>query len=240
VTTEMDWLEAFPIRPATEAVEALCESWHFLTRVPRPGFHAGKREPELTRALKAHVECVTARNRGLLGMWATEAVINEIDLETAELKEERRTDIVYGWNDATAGIQLVFEFKKVNRHTRSRQQYLGANGLGRFVTGIYSCRQPVAAMVGVLTDPEEMVVPALLKALSNKATASALKLRARASGAAYDRPSLLFPAADFDTEHDRPRELAPSHGSIRVAHIFLAFKQPDTSPILQAQVEHRT
>lgn len=226
MTTETDWLDAFPIRPATEAVEALCESWHILARVPRPGFHAGKREPELTRALKAHVEHVTARHRGLLGMWTAEAVINEIDLETAELKEERRTDIVYGWNDATTGIQLVFEFKKVNRHARSRQQYLGANGLGRFVTGMYSCSQPVAAMVGVLTDPAEMVVPALLKALSNRATASALKLRSRASGAIYDRPSLLFPAADFDTEHDRPPELAPAHGSIRVAHLFLSFEQP--------------
>lgn len=228
MTTELDWLDAFPIRPATEAVEALCESWHFLTRVPRRGFHAGKREPELTRALKAHVERVTARNRGLLGMWAAEAVINEIDLETAELKQERRTDIAYGWNDATTEIQLVFEFKKVSRHGRSRQQYLGANGLGRFVTGLYSCRQPVAVMVGVLTDPAELVVPALLKALSNPAIASALKVRSRASGTNYDRPSLLFPAADFDTEHDRPPDLAPSHGSIRVAHLFLAFEQPAT------------
>lgn len=226
MTAEMEWLDAFPIRPATDAVEALCESWQVLTRVPRPGFHAGKREPELTRALKAHVEHVTARNRGLLGMWAAEAVINEIDPETAELKEERRTDIVYGWNDASTGIQLVFEFKKINRHSRSRQQYLGENGLGRFVTGMYSCRQPVAAMVGVLTDPPEMVVPALLKALSDKALASTLKLRSRSSGATYDRPSLLFAAADFDTEHDRSPEMAPAHGSIRVAHLFLAFARP--------------
>ena len=226
MTAELDWLQAFPIRPATEAVEALCESWHLLTKVRRPGFHAGKREPELTRALKAHVEHVTARNRGLLGMWAAEAVINEIDLETAELKQERRTDIVFGWNDATTCIQLVFEFKKVNRSARSRQQYLGENGLGRFVTGMYSCNQAVAAMVGVLTDPADVVVPALLKALSNTATASSLRLRTRASGGSYDRPSRLFAAADFDTEHERPPALAPAHGTIRVAHLFLSFDQP--------------
>ena len=59
-----------------------------------------------------------------------------IDLETAELKQERRTDIVSGWNDATTCIQLVFEFKKVNRSARSRQQYLGENGLPRFVRGM--------------------------------------------------------------------------------------------------------
>ena len=223
MTAEIDWLDAFPIRPATEAVEALCESWHMLARLP--GFHAGKREPELTRMLKTHIEGVTARSRGLLGMWAAENVINLIDPETAELKEERRTDIVYGWNDATTGIQLVFEFKKVDRRARSRQQYLGENGLGRFVNGMYSCKQAVAAMVGVLTDPAEKVVPALLKGLSDAGTVSALRLRPCASGRSYDQPSLLFAAADFDTEHERPPEMAPAHGTIRIAHLFLALER---------------
>ncbi|TIU66195.1 MAG: Fis family transcriptional regulator, partial [Mesorhizobium sp.] len=37
-------------------------------------------------------------------------------------------------------------------------------------------------------------------------------------------PSTLFPpTAEFDTEHKRPAELAPSHGTIRVAHVFLEF-----------------
>ncbi len=151
MTTGDAWFTAFPIRPAAEAVDALCESWRVLARVQRPGFHPGKREPELTRVLKAHVERVTARERGLLGMWATEAVQNEINLDTAELIEERRTDIVYGWNNEETGIQLVFEFKKLDRLARSRTNYLGEDGLRRFVTGKYSRGQAIAAMVGMLT-----------------------------------------------------------------------------------------
>ena len=226
MTTGDTWFAAFPIRPAAEAVDALCESWRVLAGVQRPGFHPRKREPELTRALKAHVERVTARERGLLGMWATEAVQNEIDFDTAELIEERRTDIVYGWNNEQTGIQLVFEFKKLDRLARSRTQYLSEHGLGRFVTGNYSRGQAVAVMVGMLTDPEEQVVPPLRNELAGAARVATLRLRLRPGGEAFDRPSLLFPAANFDTEHERDADLAPEHGTIRVAHLFLEFGYP--------------
>jgi hypothetical protein len=187
------------------------------------GFNPRKREPELTRVLKAHVEQVTARQRGLLGMWATEGVINRIDQKTGELVEERRTDIVYGWNNEQTGIQLVFEFKKLTPSARDRARYLGNDGLGRFVTGIYSRHQAVAAMVGILTDPIDEVVPLILKALNMPPVTTTLRLRTNPAGSAYDRPSMLFTTACFDTEHDRDSDLAPSHGTIRVAHFFLVF-----------------
>jgi hypothetical protein len=223
VTAGNEWLTAFPIRPAAEAVEALCESWHALANKPLPGFNPTKREPELTRALKAHVELVTARKRGLLGMWTTEGVVNTINPATAEVTEERRTDIVYGWNDEKIGIQLVFEFKKLSRRAGDRSRYLGENGLGRFVTGIYGQGQAVAAMVGVLTDRAEEVIPPLRDALNSAAIKAGLRLRVRPNGKPYDQPSILFSAADFDTEHDRDPDLASSHGTIRVAHFFLGF-----------------
>lgn len=164
------WLTAFPIRPASEAVDALCESWHALAQVRRPGFNPKTREPDMTRCLKAYVEQVTARERGLLGMWVTEAVHNQIDLETAELIEERRTDIIYGWNSEQVGIQLVFEFKKLDARKNSRTRYLGDEGLGRFVTGTYSRGQSLAVMVGVLLVPEDQIVPPLCDELVEAAT----------------------------------------------------------------------
>jgi len=224
VTTKNDWLGAFPLRPATDAVNALCESWKVLAAQYRPHFHPKSGEPNLTRVLKAHVENVTARERGLLGMWSTEGVINRVEFKTGELLEERRTDIVYGWNDERVGIQLVFEFKKLNRLARSRRHYLGENGLRRFVEGLYGGRQPVAAMVGILIDPFESSVPALREALSDATLGPPLRLRRETVERPYDRPSRLFPGtADFDTEHDRPAELAAVHGAIRVAHLFLEF-----------------
>lgn len=224
MTALPDWLAAFPVRPASEAVDALCESWRFLASAYRPSFNPKCREPKLTRVLKGHVETVTARERGILGMWATEGVTNTVNYETGEIVSERRTDIVYGWNDDrdNASVKLVFEFKKVDRLARSRAAYLGEDGLCRFVEGAYSRYEPVAAMVGILTDPFDNVVPPLQEALLDPTLSPLLRLRLQLGGAPSQCPSQLFEAAHFDTEHDRPsvKEVA---GPIRVAHIFLPF-----------------
>ena len=222
--TEMDaWSAAFPIHPASKAVEALCESWRVLSSEWRPRFHPEINEPHLTRVLKAYVERVTSQKYGLMGMWATEAVLNEMDFRTGELIEERRTDIVYGWNDEEVSIQIVFEFKKLDRSARSRNLYLGKEGLERFVTGIYGQDQPVAVMVGILKDPENQIIPPLRCALANAKIVTSLRLKPTSDGHFYFRPSLLFPEANFDTEHERGTDLAPSQGTIRIAHLFLAF-----------------
>jgi len=223
LTSVPSWLSAFPLRPATEAVDALCESWNVLASQRRPLFNPSSKEPQLTRILKAHVEYVTGRKRGLLGMWSTEAVINKVDFATGEIIEERRTDIVYGFNTEQVGIQIVFEFKKLDGKKRSRTYYLGEDGLLRFVTGIYGKNQPVAAMVGVLIDSFEKAVPPLREALSDKSTVTALKLRPCTSKKYYDQPSKLFSVADFDTEHDRPPDGQTPQSPIRVAHCFLSF-----------------
>ncbi|MDQ2832158.1 MAG: Fis family transcriptional regulator [Acidobacteriota bacterium] len=186
------------------------------------------KEPVLTRALKAHAESVTGRNRGLLGMWAAECVINVLDPLTAVIREERRNDIVYGWNDETTGLQLVFEFKKMSRSANDRKHYLGPKGLERFVTGIYSRHQPVAAMVSMLTDARIDVVPPLKDALATANSVARLRLQRSLSNAAFEEPSALFQQAEFDTVHHRHVSLAPSHGTIRIAHLFLSFGYPIT------------
>jgi hypothetical protein len=229
VTTPADWLAAFPIQPATEAVEALRQGWAELADRPRPDFNPKTKEDALTKRLKIYVESHVARERGLFGMWAAEDVIGEIDPATGELIEERRTDIVYGWNDETQSMKLVFEFKRLGRQKKHRDHYLKEQGLGRFVTGIYSRKQAVAAMVGVLLDPEPDVVPLIRKALENTALSTTLRLRKSASGDPFTRPSTLFSAADFDTEHDRDPALAPTHGTIRVSHLFFGFGYPTTT-----------
>lgn len=178
---------------------------------------------------KVYIENHTARQRGLLGMWSAEDIIGDIDVVTGELIQERRTDIVYGWNNDAQGIRLVFEFKRLGRQKKHRDHYLREQGLGRFVTGIYSRRQAVAAMVGVLLDPVDDVVPTIRKAFSDPSLNSFLRLRPDATGLPIARPSTLFSLADFDTEHDRDSALAPTHGAIRVSHFFLAFGYPTST-----------
>lgn len=222
-----DWAAAFPIRPATEAVDVLLDGWVTLASVRRPNFHPAMKEPALTKALKAYVE-VLARDRGVFGLWAAESVHQEIiNPVTMQLSREKRTDILYGWNDTSRQLELVFEFKKVGRQKRHRDHYLRDKGLGRFVSGAYSARQSVAAMVGIMIDPEDQVVPAMRDAFGDPALATELRLRPTAAGLPIERPSLLFGRAHFDTEHDR--DPARCNGAIRVAHFFLAFGYPTST-----------
>ena len=235
----LDWFDAFPVEPVRRAVDALLDSWSQLIRMPRTAFHAQRREPELTRILKAHVERVTARERGVLGMWAAEHVINVIHPDTGEIVMERRADIVYGWNNEYGGIKVVFEFKKLSKNTRSRSKYLGRDGLQRFVTGIYSIGEPVAVMVGILVDPLCSVVPALRDALNDLGYIADLRLRRTPAGEICHMPSELFPGvANFDTEHERPLALASTHGGIRVAHIFLGFEVIDDAGYEDCGLHH--
>lgn len=228
MTAPSDWFSAFPIQPATEAVEALRQGWAELAAVERPDFNPKTKEDGLTKRLKIYVENYTARQRGLLGMWAAEDIIGEIDPVTGTLIQERRTDIVYGWNDDVQAMKLVFEFKRLGRQKKHRDHYLKDRGLGRFVNGIYSRQQAVAAMVGVLLDPKSEVVPPIRKALGDRALSIALRLRPT-GGQPFAKPSTMFTAADFDTEHDRDPALAASHGTIRVSHFFLEFGYPTST-----------
>lgn len=84
-------------------------------------------------------------------------------------------------------------------------------------------------MVGVLLDPEPDVVPQIRDALKDTALGTTLRLITTAAGDPISKPSNLFPAADFDTEHTRDIALAPTHGSIRVSHFFFAFGYPTTT-----------
>lgn len=229
MSTSADWRSAFPILPATEAVEALYQAWNELAERPRPSFNPDTKEDALTKRLKVYVEDHIAPRRGLLGMWSAEDIIGEIEPATGDLIQERRTDIVYGWNNEAQGMRLVFEFKRLGRQKRHRDHYLRDQGLGRFVTGIYSRRQAVAAMVGVLLDPEPEVVPHIRTALNDSTLITALRLRRTPTGEPIARPSTLFSAADFDTEHERDPALAPTHGTIRVSHFFLSFGYPTST-----------
>jgi hypothetical protein len=72
-------------------------------------------------------------------------------------------------------------------------------------------------------------MPPIREALGGTALGTLLRLRPTPAGEPYSRPSTLFKAADFDTEHERDPLLAPSHGTIRVSHFFFAFGYPTSA-----------
>ena len=216
-------LGAFPLRTAMAAADALMQAWHDRASKYRQDFNPQTQEPDLTKRLKMYVDDHVAPKRGVTGMWTAENVIGRLDPSTGKLVEERRTDIAFGWNDDTCAFQLVFEFKRLRKGKKSRDQYLGEQGLARFVSGIYGKGQPIAAMVGILLAPEADIVPPIQAALADPNQAKTLRLRRAVDGQPYTEPSILFPKAAFDTEHDREPGLAPPHGYIRVAHFFVKF-----------------
>lgn len=218
------WTNAFPLRPAAQAVEAICVAWEFYAKVYRANFNRGTSEPKLTKQLCCYVDRVVAPSLGLLGTWAAENVIGYLDPLTGEMIEERRTDILYGWNnDATRErLQLVFEFKRLRATKGDRNHYLGDKGLQRFVTGIYSYGQASALMVGVLLDTESAVLSPLKAEFADPVRAKRLALVQAASGTPLHQPP-NFVQANFDTKHFRPSPLGPAHGSIQVSHMFLEF-----------------
>ena len=218
-----NWRSAFPLQAAVEATEALMQGWRDLAALGGPDFNRRTREPLLTKRLKIYVQNYVAPERGLLGMWAAEDITGDIDPKTGALTHERRTDVVYGWNDASTSFELVFEFKRLRKGKPDRDKYLGADGLARFVTDLYGRNQSIAAMVGILLAPKASIIPPIQAALSNPSLAKQVCLRNDPSGMPYTEPSNLFPKAVFDTEHDRDPPLGPSHGYIRVAHFFVAF-----------------
>ena len=73
-----------------------------------------------------YLENHVARQRGLLGMWAAEDVIGAdypSDRSTRGGTQNRQS--FHGWNDQQRELKLVFEFKRLGRQRKHRDQYLG-------------------------------------------------------------------------------------------------------------------
>lgn len=222
------WLKAFPLAEAAKSVDAILQAWKELAARHAPGFLYDTKEPDLTLVLTDYLRNVISPRLGLLGSWGAENVGATVDPKTLKIMARHRTDIQYRWNNASTALDVVFEFKKLDHTETSRKHYYGPNGMQRFVSGPYSKRQPIALMAAILIDPYSDCVPGLRHALQLPGVSSELRIRKSEHGHTIRAPSRLFPNhAEFDTEHMRPKPLAPKHGTIHLAHLFLAFPYPN-------------
>jgi hypothetical protein len=221
------WLKTFPKPQADKAVHALHLAWREMASTYKSGFNREIAEPKLTLVLASYLRDVISTRLKLLGHWGAEDVKAKIDFASGKIIKQVRTDIEYLWNDQAQNLCLVFEFKKLNQKGKSHKHYYGEQGLLRFVTGDYSLKQPIAFMVAVVLDNRRSCITALRQTLQHDKTAKRLSL-CESKGSFLHTPSKLFPEmADFDTEHIRPTGKGPSHGIIRISHIFLEFGYPE-------------
>jgi hypothetical protein len=226
------WLQAFPKPEAAAAVRFLCETWITLADARKEGFVASVDEPDLTFVLAEYLKVWARPKAKLTGRWGQESQGGDIDPRTFRIVKRFRTDIDYSTDRYDPALQLVFEFKKLSDSETVRRSYYGERGMLRFVAGTYSVGHPVALMVGILMDEEAPTIAALRRSLQMPHVRAPLALCDAALGKPFHDPSTLFPDhARFDTDHVREPEKAPSHQTIRIAHVFLGFPDPPPAPV---------
>jgi hypothetical protein len=230
VTTSRDaWMLAFPTQEAHRAVEYLCEMWNEFAATRPKAFN--NRENKITEALGNLVDRSSQGRGRLLGFWNYEVPKADLHADTDDdLKAVRRIrkDIVYQSN-RTERIVLIFEFKKLQATKSSAKNYRGVDGMRRFIDGNYAKGLPLAIMVGMLIGDKENCIDTLRRSILSVAGKTDLRMVADPGGNLIQEPSLLFPAlADFDTEHNRPTDRAPSHGTMRLSHVFVQMPEVDS------------
>lgn len=231
MTSRLSWQDTFRAGQGPDVVRVLCEQWRALAGTLSPdSFNAKEHEADLTELLCAHLRMVQ-RDTRLIGKWSYEDRIGEvvrISPTRLKMSNRRRTDIQF-YSDIQhpdPPLDLVFEFKKVGRAATRRKDYAGDDGMLRFITGIYAVHQPLAIMVGILLEHHDDCVPPLVRWLDGAEAKQLLFMETVGRSHRYI-PSRFFPnESPFDTEHLRPSDKAPPHGTIVISHLFLGFPNP--------------
>lgn len=233
------WQAAFRAGDAPAVVKALCAAWRELLSISPETFRPAETEPHLTELLCEFLRATKA-NTKLTGQWSYEgrqANLKRMTDKGLGVVKRKRTDIQYFSNREDPPLDLVFEFKKLSHLKSQRDQYV-EDGLLRFVTGEYSVGQPVALMVGILITHRDDAVPPLLRWLDSPDAKELLYLET-IDGRQLRAPSRLFPAeGEFDTEHLRPVEKGPAHGTIIVSHLFVEFPNLPRAAAKRARRNH--
>jgi hypothetical protein len=217
------WLKAFGAGTPLAVVTAVCDAWAELATKSYLSFNAKTHEPKLTELLAIHLRDTIAATR-LTGLWSYESPQGQIVRRgaTASVTNRRRTDITYFSDREAPPLHVVFEFKRINQGKGLRRAY-AAEGMLRFIDGVYGADQPLAVMVGVvLADSAKCL--SLLEDDLNRST----DLRFHPPGAQRLRsPSNAFPRqARFDTEHSRPS----AGSSVVISHLFFTFPIAPPAP----------
>ena len=218
------WRLAFPAEPRSEIVHEMLHIWAIGCREQPQKYSSKRREESLTEELWMLLEQFKAVS-GLNGKWTYE------DRDARVIKNGQisriRKDITYFSNrleDANPGpLYLIFEFKKIARNKLSA--YKNERGMRRFVDGDYAVKLPLAFMVGMVLDDKKETSTSLKRSLNNQGSRQVLHMVPDANSH-YVRPSPdMAEVVEFETEHNRPPDLAPEGGTITLGHCFIDFPQ---------------
>lgn len=166
---------------------------------------------ELVKTMRLAIED-RAAPRWTHAFWISEEV--PIDMGERKGKRRRRIDIEIVANRPGVRPKFQFEAKRLADST-SRSKYLGQEGLGRFLAGLYAPESEVVGMLGYVQDGTTAVHSEMLGAALNDNP----QLYGLSAGGEWVQESIIPDLKTFRTCHDRPS----SHAELVVLHSLLQF-----------------
>lgn len=201
------WADVFPDRLIPNILELVVTTWQTFQK-PQPLDHEVPISRRFGEALRREKDL----HELPFTIWAESS---ETDPNTG--KEIARIDIrfLHGWRE---GVYFAFECKRLRIPYSSRMQsntgeYVGANGMMRFITGKYGKGLTSGGMIGYIMDGNlRAAVPSVKKAIDKNRTDLCLVF-----GSSLDSSSMRpRKQAVKETRHDlAKREFA-------IHHVFLA------------------
>lgn len=228
--SDQRWDAAFGRQPTVEVVlEYILNHWQNLQKRPPADMVFGESEPHITKFFGLSLR-KNARANGILGYFIPENPVANIDEVRQMLESRGRTDLTYTTDRLEHPLEFVMEFKKLkssktaNGGNAARKAYC-ADGVLRFVDGIYAREYDVGFMVGLVesTDHVADAVGGLKRAIQQPDMERILKMIKNPKGhSTVTATSLIFKSCDFETRHARDHV---SQSDILIGHIVLAHRQ---------------
>ncbi len=224
------WIQLFPMDEAQRATAFLVQAWQTATTGgAAQDFAYRLNEAKITEKFWWFLDQLSVGAGRLTGQWNYEKPRIEFDPATGKKIKRIRQDIEYFSNAGSYRLSLTYEFKKVRASGDSWRTYQGISGMRRFVDGYYAKQQPVAVMVAMTMEETARCIDSLRRSLSVAGVRSELQMLPDPAGRYLREPSFFPGRAAFDTEHKRPADQAPPHGTTLLAHVFLSLPEDKDS-----------
>lgn len=225
--TDKRWDKVFGRHETVESVlEYVVAHWYVMQKRPAPDMLFAQTEPKITRYFCESL-LKNAKHHGVFGIFIPERPVADLDEVKQRLESRGRTDITYftNANNPTEPIEFVMEFKKLKSGTAqgnsSRRAYC-ADGMARFVDGIYARDYEVGFMVGLIASADDMVdaTNGLKRAIQQPDMVLQLKAIDNPNGKkTVTTKKMVFKTCDFETRHARDHVNQPD---VLLGHIVLA------------------
>ena len=213
------WPLAFPEARAEHVLEKFAEAFRMLAETGHMGFAYTLPEPKITEILCVHLQSTAARMT-VVGEWLYEVMSNTLDM-----KDRRRTDIMYTTtHNNTERVRLIFECKKIDgpnrKNHRRHVQLYKKEGMLRYAEGSYARDESFGFMVSFSQSSKDGAAEAIQRSFGAGGWPVALQMAPFDKGAYWRSPPIRFPGVvSFETLHLRAKPFPEQ----MLYHINLAF-----------------